>query len=625
MKRKDIAFEESLSQNWSEDLDVVEIPLEKAPMTGLWIVLLLIGSLVGGRLIYLGVIKNNVYAARADANLHYIKHVSAPRGLILDRYGKVIADNRVVFRAFLDVREYIRKKDLQEPTLKAVRDILGAEPQTVVDSLKDKKGLNDFTLPLALSTDLTQAQLLQLKSLNLSTILIENGYVRSYPQGQVFSSVLGYVSMAGPNDLKKNPKLTSGDFVGKSGIESFYDETLHGTAGKIIEFRNAKGELLGKEEKVEPSPAPSLKTTLDAEFQEFFYNRLDEGLKSLGRTSGAGLAFNPKTGEVLAMISMPSYDGNAFTTSGRNGEVREFLNSPNRPLFNRAVSGIYAPGSTIKPLVGVAALKEGVISPTKTIFSPGYLEIPNPYNPSKPTRYPDWTYQGDVNLYSAIAQSSNVYFYSVGGGTENMRGLGAKRLREWWEKFNLGSLTGIDLPGEKEGFLPSPEWKEKRTKTPWLLGDTYNVSIGQGDVQITPIQLLSYIGAIANGGKVYSPHIGANMEPKILKDLSYLLPEIKEVQRGMIQTVKGAKGTAKTMADLPFIAAGKTGSAQIDNNTKENAFFVGYAPADDPQISVLVLVENSKQGSLNAVPIAKDVLNWYYEHRLNDSNEEIIN
>lgn len=331
---------------------------------------------------------------------------------------------------------------------------------------------------------------------------------------------------------------------------------------------------------------------------------------------------NPQNGEILALINFPVFDNNLLSSGGNNSEKQTILSSRDQPLFSRAVSGLYSPGSTIKPLVGVAGLKEGVITPTKEIFSPGYIDIPNPYNPDQPTRYLDWRYQGYVNMASAIAQSSDVYFYEVGGGGPDSVGLGITRLRQWWQKFNFGNLTGIDLPGEAKGFLPSPEWKEKKTSSPWLLGDTYNVSIGQGDLLLTPIQLLNYISVIANGGKIYQPMINKNAEHRILGDLSYLAPEFQEVRKGMRLVATSKLSSANSLGSLPFAVEGKTGTAQINNNQQENAFFVGYTsdtPDGGPQIAVLVLVENSREGSLNAIPIAKDVLNWYYWNRIKTS------
>jgi penicillin-binding protein 2 len=289
---------------------------------------------------------------------------------------------------------------------------------------------------------------------------------------------------------------------------------------------------------------------------------------------------------------------------------------------------MYNPGSTIKPLDAVAALKEGVIDPTREVFSPGYLMVPDPYNSSTPTRYADWRYQGNVNLASALAQSSDVYFYIVVGGSPastpmlndpsdyGIKGLGVDELHEWWQTFGLGKATGVDLPGEADGFLPTPQWKQQKMGTPWLLGDTYNVAIGQGDLLLTPLQLLSYIGAIANGGTIYRPYLNESSTPVVNEDLTSLLPEIQDVQQGMVEGVTAPLGTAYTLHDLPFSVCAKTGSAQVENNEQENALFVGYAPCNNPQIALLILIENSKDGSLNAVPIAKEVLNWYYENRL---------
>jgi len=616
MNRNDIDFEESLSEDWSKDLDVVEITIGKSPMLWLTLAISIIGILTGGRLLYLGILENGVYSAKAGANLNVVKSISAPRGIILDRYGKVIADNRAVFRALLDIREFIRNKDLDVPTLEAIQNILNLDPDQVLSFIQDpKNSLSDYTLPVVLSPDLTQEQVLKLKSLGLKTLIVENGYLRSYPMGREFASILGYTSLTSADDLKANPSLTNEDFVGKAGLEAYYDSELQGKPGKIVQFRNARGEILGETQKSNPEAPPPLRTSIDSEFQKYFYDRLSQALRSLGRTTGVGMAMNPETGEILSMVNLPSYDNNIFTEAAKTDERQNVVTSELRPLFNRAVSGAYSPGSTIKPLVGVAALTEGIISSTRTIFSPGYLDIPNPYDSSKTTRYLDWRYQGSVDMSSAIAQSSDVYFYEVGGGWADIKGLGISRLLIWWKKFGMGEKSGIDFPGEYKGFLPDPDWKQRYFKTPWLLGDTFNVSIGQGDLQITPVQLLNYISAIANGGKLYEPHIKIK-DPKVNHDLSQYLPAIQEVQKGMREAVTSKLGTANSLSDLSFPTAAKTGSAQIQNNTKENAFFVGYAPLDNPQIAILILVEHAKEGSLNAVPVGKDVLRWYYENRI---------
>ena len=627
MKKKEaVAFEETISDDWAKDLEIVEVPLGNQPLFYLGAAIFLVGITVIFRLFYLNFYKGEFYKTRAQANLGQYEKIQAPRGLIYDKSGRVLAENKATFAAILDVEEFLRRGELQKETLDAILNILYLSPDYVWESVK-KKGAEDFATPLVLSEDLSQDQLVQLKGLALPTILIKSTFTRNYTEGPVFSSVLGYIGRVESGDLKKNENLSGEEFIGKAGLEAFYDEELRGAAGIIERVRDAKGKILSEQKKSDSQIGESLRLTIDSGFQEYFYWRLKDGLTALGRRIGVGLAINPQNGEVLALVNLPSFDNNILSGPGNNEEKLAILNSPDKPLFIRAVSGFYNPGSTIKPLVAVAALKEGVIDPKKEIFSPGYLDIPNPYNPLEPTRYLDWRYQGNVDMASAIAQSSNVYFYTVGGGAGDIKGLGIYRLHDWWEKFNWGELTHIDLPGEAEGFLPTPEWKENKTRKPWLLGDTYNVSIGQGDLLASPIQLLSSIAALANGGKVYEPVINKDLpHPKVLKDLSYLLPEIKEVEKGMEAAVKRPLGTAYLLHDLPFSIGAKTGSAQVRNNEQANAIFVGYAPAsaeasagkptENPQIAILVLIENAREGSLNAVPIAKDVLNWYYVNRI---------
>jgi penicillin-binding protein 2 len=616
-KEKGVTFEESLGDDWSKDLDVVEVPLGNRPLFYLGIAVLLSGVILASQIFYLNVYRGAFYKSRAEVNVSQYQKEPAPRGLIYDRNGMVLAENKAVFMAVLDTKELLGRQELLGDTLQSAKNILGISADEILQSIKENIS-EGLVAPMVLAEDLTQSQLVQLKGLNLPTITIQSGFERQYAKGPMFSSVVGYVGRIDSQDLAENPELSGENFIGKAGIEAFYDEGIRGRAGVTVKLRNSKGQILSEEEKSKPQMGTSLHLALDGEFQEYFYSRLKSGLAALGRNVGLGLAINPENGEVLALINLPGFDNNLLSSAGHSDEKTKLLNSEDKPLFNRIVSGFYNPGSTIKPLIGVAALKEGVVDPKKQIFSPGYLDVPNPYDPENPSRYLDWRYQGNVDLASAIAQSSNVYFYTVGGGAGDVIGLGINRLREWWEEFGLGKPTGIDLPGEAAGFLPSVDWKEKKTGSPWLLGDTYNVSIGQGDLLLTPVQLLDYIAAIASGGKIYKPVINLDEpHPEVLADISALLPQIREVQKGMVEAVTAPLGTAHTLSDLGFSLAAKTGSAQIKNNEQVNALFVGYAPAEKPKIAVLILVENALEGSLNAVPIAKDVLNWYYWNRIN--------
>jgi penicillin-binding protein 2 len=646
----DIAFEDSLSDDWSHDIKIVEVPIGNRPLFYLGIAVAVLVLAVTVQVVYLNVSSGAYYQARAEDNIAQANATPAPRGEILDREGNVLAEDKAAFVAILDVRKYLKNSDLQSSTEAAAQTVLGVAPDTFL-SLVEQASADDFATPVVLDENLSQNELVNLQALNLPTIQIQSDFVRDYPNGPVFSSVVGYTGRPTAADLKSDSTLTANDFIGKTGVEAYYDSTLRGIPGMNVQYRNALGQLLGAGAQSSAQVGTPLTLTIDGSLQNYLYHRLASGLASLGRTIALGLAINPQNGQILALVNLPGYDNNVFSQPGASSsitQIKNLLTSSDRPLFDRVVSGNYNPGSTIKPLDGVAGLKEGVIDSSRRVFSPGYIMVPNPYNSSTPTRYADWQYQGSVNLASALAQSSDVYFYLVGGGSPastpmlndqsdyGITGLGITRLYQWWEKFGLGKKTGVDLPSEASGFLPTPDWKESKFGTPWLLGDTYNVSIGQGDLLLTPLQLLSYIVGIANGGMIWRPYINADSTPQANENLTDLLPEIQDVQVGMRAGVSTPKGTSYTLHDMAFPVCAKTGSAQVHDNSQENALFVGYAPCGVapepgigsgganasssynalPQIALLILIENSREGSLNAVPIAKDVLNWYYENRL---------
>lgn len=604
LSNEELFLEESVDVVSKEELEALELPISRKAFGLMFFSALAIALVFGGQLIFLSVWKGNFYQLRAEANAGKEIHLAAARGIIYDRFGNVLAESQPTFSVAA-----------KPGVIDKVAEILWLAPEEIRSQLKEANLSKVSSLVVA--RDVPIEKIAPLKSLESEGVEVFSDYKRQYNNGKIFSHILGYTGFGLGNEV-----------VGKTGLEAQYDEYLKGKQGAQVIYKDALENKLDKKLVSEPENGKHLNLNIDAGLQKYFYNRLAGALTALGREGGTGIALNPQNGEVLALISFPSFDSNLFVASGRNDEKTRILNSGGKPLFNRAVSGLYTPGSTIKPLMALAALKENVITPEKKIFSAGFIEIPNPYFPDQPSRFLDWKAHGWVDLYSALARSSNVYFYAIGGGFENVRGLGIEKIKEYWKKFNFDKKTGIDLPAESEGFLPDPEEKEKRTKDIWRLGDTYNISIGQGDFSITPIELLNQISAIANGGRLYRPFVAKNVtdasgntikenQPEILADYSLdFAKEIQEVQKGMEDAVGKYYGTAYLLSELPFRAAGKTGSAQVANNTKTNAFFVGYAPAKDPQIAILVLVENAREGSLNAVPVAKDVLEWYYYNRL---------
>lgn len=615
--RKNIEFEEILSDSGVEG-SVREVPVSERTFFGLVIIAAIVAGIAITDLLWLNVGRQGSYKERALDNVSDSKVKHSPRGVILDRFGEAMTENVPAFNVYLIPQKLPIDTTQRGEAIKRIADILKMSEWELVQKIGDM----DWSLSgkMLLSDDITQDQLVELSASEHLGVSIEESFKRIHSVPYAFSEFIGYTGLVNKEDISTDSNLTIDDRIGRSGIEMYYDQFLRGINGKDVVYKTAKGEIKDERVEREPKPGKNVATYIDAEFQKVFYNSLKKQLEVLGKDVGIGIAIDPRNGEVLALTSVPGFDphkiGNAIIDS-------------RRPLFNRTIAGVYNPGSTIKPLVAIAALTEGTITPVSSFFSSGMLEIPNPYNPLLPSRFPDNKAHGWVNVRSAIARSSNIFFYIVGGGYQNQKGLGIYKLKEWWSAFGLAEKTGIDIPGEKVGFLPDPEWKQKETGDPWRLGDTYHVSIGQGDFSVTPIELLNYICAIANGGMLYKPRVVDHINgtdgnellkthPSVIRDLKTKISPVAlhEVQEGMKNTVDAPYGTAYLLHDIPMKIAAKSGTAQIQNNAKTNAFFVGYAPAEDPKIAILVLVENSREGSLNATPVARETLLWYYNNRL---------
>ena len=611
MKKHDLQFEEFASDVLrGDESDYVEVPIAPKMFALVGIIAAMIVGAMAIQLIALTVAKGSFYEARASINVNREKPIPAHRGIITDRHGRVLAKNTETFSVYVNAARLLKDQRALLATLSRLSEVLNVAVEELEAAVKNGDYENASEVPLVRNISSTQA--IVVRGLGLESVMVENDFRREYPEGSVFSSVVGYT---GTSD-------SSVQVVGKAGLERYYNEVISGSDGAYVYHRDAKGQVLDERIARDTVPGATITTTIDGDLQEYFYKRLSEGLRYLGIRGGVGMAIDPRSGEVLSLVSFPTYDNNIFMTPGTSKERVALIHDSGRPLFNRAISGSYNPGSTIKPLHALAVLREKVVSPTQQIYSKGYIEIPNPYVPDKPSRFVDWRPQGWVDVRSALARSSNVYFYEVVGGFEGLKGIGIDRLRGYWERFGFGAKTGIDADGESIGFLPSPEEKLTRTRQPWRIGDTYNVSIGQGDVLVSPVQLLNYIASIAGNGIMKRPHLvrsvgsGPVVEAETLFNYSDWKTELREVQLGMRDAVTRDYGTAHALDIIPMDIAAKTGSAQTNNNTKTNAFFVGYAPFEAPEIAILVLIENAKEGSLNAVPIARDVLTWYYHNRV---------
>lgn len=621
-KRKLIYVEDILADTQSED-DFLEVPLREHAFRFFYMCCGGTALIIIGVFLYIGIWKHPVFEARAIENISDIEITPAPRGVIKDAFGEAFVTNSSSFNAYLSPKYLPKDSNERQKNINNIAEELEISREEIQKKITE----HDWQISdrILLAKDISHDMLVKISSKDIAGLEIDYGYKRVHEFPREFSHITGYVSLATKDDIKKNNNLSIDDEVGKGGLEEQYDSYLRGESGKKLVLKNAKGEVQNIQDLEAPKLGLELHTSIDKEFQDYFYKTLKAKLDELGRNSGVGIAMNPQNGEILALVSIPGFD---------ISNIKESLQEIGNPFFNRAVSGVYNPGSTIKPLVATAALTEELITEATQIYSKGYIEIPNPFNPDNPGRFVEFNEKphGWINVKDALAVSSNVFFYEVAGGFDTQRGLGILKLKEWWKKFGLEEKTGIDIPGEKVGFLPDPDWKKKKTGDIWRIGDTYNVSIGQGDFMVTPLELLNYISAIANDGTFWRPRVMKNITNEkgdvVLESKEEVIRTLDEsaksalriVRQGMIDVTQKPYGSAYIMHDLPFVAAAKTGSAQVENNKKTNAFTVGYAPAENPQISFVVLVENARDGSLNTVPVAKDILMWYYKNRIYGNN-----
>lgn len=573
------------------------------------------------------IVNGDEFLKKSQENRFFTRLVLPPRGVILDRFDRPLAENQPSFEIFFDRDEFLRSGIPLDDAVGRMSDILETPKDFFYEAGFPRDGQNiNFPSRIFLGGEYSSEKIMARAALleDIPGLEITEGYKRIYGDPLAYSHALGFVGSISAADLVSRPELKGAAFVGKSGIEAFYDQELRGKNGKkIVEIDSAGRETRFRltEEAVRGS---GVSLTLDGGLQSFAYDTL---LKYTSRQKGASVvAINPKDGGVYALVSFPGFDANRLGNSLSQKEFNAILADPLKPFFNRAISGEFPSGSTMKPIIGAAALNEKVIDPQKTIYDEGFIAIPNPYRPGERSIFVDWKKHGWINFYDAIAQSANVYFYIVGGGFENQPGLGIARIKKYAELFGFGSRLGIDLPGEENGLIPDPDWKKDNEPDDpmWRVGDTYNVSIGQGGVRVTPLQLTSAISAIANGGTLWKPFLlkkifnqdGSVFEehkPEIIRD--NIIPEevLREVRRGMRQTV--TSGTGRILQEIQVAVAAKTGTAQSGDGKLPHAWITAYAPADDPEIAITVMVEHAGEGSTVAAPITRDILRWYFENR----------
>jgi penicillin-binding protein 2 len=496
------------------------------------------------------------------------------------------------------------------------------------------------------------AMLLEEEHLDWPGVLVQARPMREYLHGPLTAHILGFV---GPIPQEQADAYEAQGYdpnrhmVGLSGIEYTFEDRLRGKDGqKMIEVDVAGREVQTVGEPIASVPGHSLRLSLDLKLQEAMQGILERQLRGVFRRQGIAIAMNPQTGEILGMVSLPTYDNNEFAGGISVDTLRDLHEDPDRPLVNHAISGMFPPGSTFKMVVAAAGLEEEVITPSTRFFCGGILWLPNRYYPEDPSLaqpFYCWIYHdyhgehGSLSLNSALAQSCDIYFYQLGGGyRDQFGGLGEERLAYYSELFGFGSRTGIDLPGEATGLVPTVKWKRVNYSESWVTGDTYNMSIGQGFVLATPLQVLNATAAVANGGTLYRPQLVREVvdsegnvvqafAPDVIRRIPVSAANMELVREGMRAAVASPGGTARTLYMPGVSVAGKTGTAEFfidrnkdgipdrdrEGNLPTHAWFAAFAPYENPEIAVVAFVHGGGEGSATAVPIAEEILNFYFE------------
>lgn len=567
------------------------------------------------RMYYLQVVQFEHHSTLAENNRIHVQSLPPTRGMIFDRNGVMIADNRASFSLTLS-RE--RAGDWKK-VLDSIIEIfeLDSDSRELFEK-RIRQGRRPFE-PVPVMFELTEEQIARVavNQFRLPGVEVAATLVRYYPQKEHFAHSVGYVGRINEAEIKKlDPVNYSGTHhIGKTGIERFYEKQLHGQVGYEEVETNARGRVLRVLNRVEPMSGHDIYLTLDSKLQEAAEIALD------GRR-GAIVALDPNNGEVLAMVSQPSFDPNPFVTGISFKAYGLLRDSLDQPLFNRVLRGLYPPGSTIKPMLVIAGLDAGVITPQTRVFDPGFYQLPNNKH-----KYRNWNRNGDgwVALDLAIARSNDTYFYDLA------HKLGIDRMHDYMTRFGFGQRVTLDMFEETAGLMPSRDWKRNRYRQPWYPGETLILGIGQGYMQTTPMQLAQATALMASNGKWIRPHLARSvggLQPNVDAETpaDIILRDSKDwrpVQLGMESVMHGARGTARKVGDsAQYRIAGKSGTAQVvaikqgeryDRNKiqerhRDHALFIAYAPADNPAISIAVMVENGESGSGVAAPVAKQVL-----------------
>lgn len=570
------------------------------------------------RLVYLQIVGHQHYSTLAKENSIKIEPTVPSRGIIYDKHGNILAENTQTYSLEL-IPEQI---DDLDGTLLKLKKLLDLPDEKIEQFEKLRKRQKSF-MGIPLLSNMSEEEMAKFAVARpfFHGVDVHIRQLRHYPYGDLAAHVVGYVGRINEDEMKELPiaEYRGSTYIGKLGIESAYEPELHGTTGYSEIETNVQGRPLKTLKEIDPIAGANLYLTLDIELQKTAYDALEN-------YNGAVVAIDIDTGGVLVFASRPGFDPNPFVIGISTAAYNALQSSPDQPLYNRALRGLYPPGSTIKPFMALAGLEHNTVSVQQQLFCPGFYQLPNTSH-----RYRDWKKggHGSVNVTEAVTQSCDVYFYRLAGM------LGIDHIHSFLQQFGFGEKTGIDLIGEKSGLLPSREWKMGKRKQLWFPGETVITGIGQGYYQVTPLQLAKATATLANKGKVVTPHLVNKIVTEYTSKPGENAPKstiplksanIKTVIAAMVNVVHSNRGTARSIGmDIDYQIAGKTGTAQvinikqnasynenqIDFKQRDHALFISFAPADNPKIAVAVIAENGGHGGSVAAPIAGKVIKQY--------------
>lgn len=569
---------------------------------------------------WLQVKKGDDYLAIAENNRVRREVIPAARGLIFDRNLKSLTGNDPGF--YLDLEPGLMPAEQKLATLDFLEKEFGVDPEVVEKEFMDFKKYSQGEFPILDNLDYPTALKLKIAITDYPWLKLREGKNRRYiynGQTPSLSHALGYLSRVTKDDLEKNDQLKPQDKIGRLGVEAAYDAPLRGEDGFYEIEVDAYGNPKEKVERKKPKDGNNVVLSLDYGLQTEAEQVLRSALAAHNKKKGVVAVMNVNTGKLLAMVSWPSFDANVFSKKLTTDDANKLFNNPNLPMFNRVISGAYPSGSIIKPVYATAALAEKVIDRNTTVLSVGGFSIGN-------STFPDWKAGGHgvTNVIKAIAESVNTFFYIIGGGYGQRAGMGLNIMVKYLHLFGLGQSTNLGLIGEKNGFVPTAQWKKESTGLDWFIGDTYHLAIGQGFLTVTPLQMLAATAAIANGGTLYRPSLLSKIYSDNIEQAEVFLPEVtrakvaddqylKIVREGMRATVTA--GSARSLGNAVVPVAGKTGTAEWRTGRSTHAWFSGFAPYDSPEIAIIVLVEEGGEGSTISAPIAHQVIDWYFTHK----------